>query len=121
MAIQSVWKEVESLKYDPPASKLSFELGVKPLLGMVTDFAVVEESEAELGTVLDIYEKRLGQSKYLGGECFSLTDLHHLPTLDYLMQTQAKKLFECRPNVSAWVADITSRPAWAKVVAMKPH
>ncbi|XP_050363371.1 glutathione S-transferase-like [Argentina anserina] len=121
MAIQSVWQEVEAQKYDPVASKLTYELAIKPFLGMVTDFAVVEEFEAKLGTVLDIYEKRLGQSKYLGGDCFSLADLHHLPTVDYLMATQAKKLFECRPKVSAWVADITARPAWTKFLAMKAH
>ncbi|XP_050363372.1 glutathione S-transferase-like [Argentina anserina] len=121
MAIQSVWQEVEAQKYDPVASKLTFELAVKPFIGMVTDLAVVEEFEAKLGTVLDIYEKRLGQSKYLGGDCFSLADLHHLPTMDYLMATRTKKLFECRPNVSAWVADITARPAWTKVVAMRTY
>nr|XP_011458708.1 PREDICTED: glutathione S-transferase-like [Fragaria vesca subsp. vesca] len=121
MAILSVWTEVEAHKFDPAASKLSYELAIKPLLGMVTDFAVVEEFEAKLGTVLDVYEKRLGQSKYLGGDCFSLADLHHLPTTQYLMGTQAKKLFECRPNVSAWVADITARPAWTKVLAMRAH
>ncbi|KAM5563983.1 glutathione S-transferase [Rosa sericea] len=122
MAILSVWTEVEAQKYDPVASKLTFELVIKPLmLGLVADFAVVEEFEAKLGTVLDVYETRLGKSKYLGGDCFSLADLHHLPTIDYLMGTQAKKLFECRPNVSAWVADITARPAWKKVVAMRAH
>ncbi|PRQ26320.1 putative glutathione transferase [Rosa chinensis] len=78
----------------------------------------------KFGTILDVYETRLGQSKYLGGDCFSLADLHHLPTTHYLMETQAKKLFECCPNVSAWVADITAiRPAWelTKVVAMGTH
>lgn len=119
MAILSVWTEVEVQKFDPAASKLTFELAIKPMLGLVTDFAVVEEFEAKLGIVLDVYETRLGRSKYLGGDCFSLADLHHLPTTHYLMGTQAKKLFECRPNVSAWVADITARPAWKKVVAMR--
>ncbi|KAK4559146.1 hypothetical protein RGQ29_008408 [Quercus rubra] len=119
MAITSVWIEVEAQKYDPAASKLGWELAIKPLLGMSTDTAVVEENEAKLAKVLDVYESRLAQSKYLGGDCFTLADLHHLPTLHYLFGTQVKKLFDSCPHVSAWVADITARPAWLKVLALQ--
>ncbi|XP_030947650.1 glutathione S-transferase-like [Quercus lobata] len=119
MAITSVWMEVEAQQYDPAASKLGWELAIKPLLGMSTDTAVVEENEAKLAKVLDVYESRLAQSKYLGGDCFTLADLHHLPTLHYLFGTQVKKLFDSRPHVSAWVADITARPAWLKVLALQ--
>lgn len=118
MATVSVWMEVEAHQYDPVASKLLWELGLKPFLGMQTDTAVVEENEPKLEKVLDVYEARLSQSKYLGGDCFTLADLHHLPTLNYLMRTQVKKLFDARPKVSAWVADISSRPAWCKVLEM---
>ncbi|KAI4349638.1 hypothetical protein L6164_010202 [Bauhinia variegata] len=116
MAITGVWLEVESQQHDPPASKLVWELGIKPLFGIPTDPKAVEENEAKLGAVLDIYEKRLSQSKYLAGDCFTLADLHHLPSLKYLMNSEAKKLYESRPHVSAWVADITARPAWSKAL-----
>uniref|UniRef100_A0A5B6YKN8 glutathione transferase n=1 Tax=Davidia involucrata TaxID=16924 RepID=A0A5B6YKN8_DAVIN len=120
MAIMSVWMEVEAHHFDPPASKLTWELAIKPLvLGVATDGAVVEENEAQLGKVLDIYEARLAQSKYVAGDCFTLADLHHLPNIQYLMGTQSKKLFDSRPHVSAWCADILARPAWSKVVAMR--
>ncbi|KAI9080259.1 hypothetical protein K1719_037653 [Acacia pycnantha] len=118
-AIIGVWLEVESQHYDPPASKLVWELAIKPMYGMSADTVVVEESEAKLGTVLDIYEKRLSEFKYLAGDCFTLVDLHHLPTIQYLMNSQTRKLFESRPRVHAWVADITARPAWSKVLAMQ--
>ncbi|KAI6695737.1 hypothetical protein NL676_023447 [Syzygium grande] len=59
-----------------------------------------------------------GPVKYLGCDCFTLADLHHIPTLTNLMGTPLKELFETRPKVSAWVADIMARPAWAKVLAM---
>ncbi|CBI36818.3 unnamed protein product, partial [Vitis vinifera] len=119
MAIMSVWMEVEAHQYDPHAAKLCFELCIKPMLGLTTDPAAVEDLEAKLGKVLDVYEARLTQSKYLGGDCLGLADLHHLPTLHYLLGSSAKKLFDSRPHVSAWVADITARPAWAKVIAMQ--
>ncbi|CAK7348276.1 unnamed protein product [Dovyalis caffra] len=118
MATLSVWMEVEAHHFEPAASKLNWELCFKPLFKIPTDTAAVEENEAKLAKVLDIYESRLTQSKYLGGDSFTLADLHHLPSISYLMGTQIKKLFDSRPHVSAWVADITSRPAWSKVVAM---
>ncbi|CAN6561462.1 unnamed protein product [Malus baccata var. baccata] len=119
MAIISLWSEVEAQKFDPAATKLTYELAIKPMFKMTTDAAVVEENEAKLAVVLDVYETRLAQSKYLAGESFTLADLHHLPTIHYLMGTQSKKLFESRPHVLAWVADITARPAWNKVVAQQ--
>ncbi|KAL7151228.1 hypothetical protein ABFS83_04G017400 [Erythranthe nasuta] len=118
MAVASVWAEVEAQKFDPVASKLTWELCTKPFLGMVTDYAVVEEQEALLSKVLDVYEARLVQSKYLGGERFTLADLHHIPIMSYLMGTRVKASFDSHPRVSAWYADISARPASEKVVAM---
>ncbi|KAF5937268.1 hypothetical protein HYC85_024774 [Camellia sinensis] len=119
MAIMSVWMEVEAHEFDPPSSKLAWEQAFKPMFGMTTDVAVVEENEAKLAKVLDIYEARLAQSKYMGGDCFTLVDLHHLPNIQYLMGTQSKKLFDSRPHVCAWCSDILARPNWLKVVAMR--
>ena len=90
--------EVEAHQLDSAASKLRWELALKPEFGKVTpDKAVVEENEAKLAKVLDIYESRLARSKYLACESFSLADLHHLPTIQYLLATEAKKLFYSRP------------------------
>ncbi|KAI4339477.1 hypothetical protein MLD38_024419 [Melastoma candidum] len=119
MAILSVWLEVEAHQFDPVVSKLLWELVYKTMFGIPVDPAVVEENEAKLSKVLEVYEARLGQSKYLAGDCYTLADMHHLPGLSYLMGTQVKKMFDARPRVSAWAADILARPAWAKVVALK--
>ncbi|KAK9206841.1 hypothetical protein WN943_017123 [Citrus x changshan-huyou] len=116
-----VWKEVEALQFDPPSSKLNWELVYKPMFGMTTDPAAVEENEAKLSKILDVYEARLSQSKYLACDSFTLVDLHHLPNINLLLGTPVKKLFDARPHVSAWAADITSRPAWAKVLALLKH
>ncbi|KAJ4700080.1 Glutathione S-transferase [Melia azedarach] len=50
-----VWKEVEAHQFDPPASKLNWELVFKPMFGTSTDTAAVEENEAKLAKVLDVY------------------------------------------------------------------
>ncbi|KAJ0610226.1 putative glutathione transferase [Helianthus annuus] len=114
MAIVGVWIEVEAQKFDQFGSKLAWELAYKPMFGLTTDEAAVEELEKKLEQVLDVYESRLSESKYLGGDCFTLADLHHLPILKYLFGTKAKRLFDARPHVSAWAAEIQSRPAWVK-------
>ncbi|CAN4091451.1 unnamed protein product [Withania somnifera] len=114
LPIMSVWMEVEGQKFEPPATKLTWELGIKPMIGMSTDDAIVKESEEQLSKVLDIYETRLAESKYLGGDSFTLVDLHHLPNIYSLMGTKVKSLFDSRSRVCAWCADILARPAWVK-------
>ncbi|KMS95456.1 hypothetical protein BVRB_008080 [Beta vulgaris subsp. vulgaris] len=119
MADIGVWMEVEAHQFDPAASKLSWELVYKSFFGMEINNVVVEENEAKLAKVLDVYEARLANSKYLGGDSFTLADLHHLPGLHYLSGTKVKHLFDERPLVSAWCKDILARPAWEKVVALQ--
>ncbi|KAK6164743.1 hypothetical protein DH2020_001607 [Rehmannia glutinosa] len=116
MAIIGVWLEVEAQRFDAAGHKLSFEILVKPIKGWTTDEALVEQLQAQLTTVLDVYEKRLAQSKYLGGDDFSLADLHHVPIVNNLLKTKVKALFEERPHVWAWCEDILARPAWKKVL-----
>lgn len=122
MAEMSVWAEVEAHQFDPPASRLVFELVFKPMFGLsggAADNAAVAELQADLCKVLDIYEARLSGMKYLSGERFGLADLHHQPVVHYLVSTPVKAAFDVRPHVSRWVAEILSRPAWVKVAEMQ--
>ncbi|XP_042068134.1 glutathione S-transferase-like [Salvia splendens] len=117
MAVIGVWLEVEAQKFDTAGQKLSFEILVKPIKGLPVDDAVIEEGQAQLAAVLDIYEARLGKSKYLGGDEFSLADLHHIPIVANLLKTKVKTLFDARPAVAAWAATLLARPAWQKINA----
>lgn len=119
MAIIGLWMEVESQKFDASASKLNYEVVIKPIKGMTSDEAVAEELKGQLGSVLDIYEARLAVCKYLGGDDYSLADLHHIPLINNLMKTKYKDVFEDRPNVKAWCANILGRPATQKVLGPK--
>lgn len=119
MAIMSVWMEVEAHQFDRCFMKLGWEIVYKPMFGMATDAAVVAEEETKLNKILDVYEARLAQSKYLGSDSFNLADMHHIPDVQLLIDTNYKSLFESRPHVNAWCKDIMARPAWAKVNAMK--
>ncbi|KAJ8547440.1 hypothetical protein K7X08_011026 [Anisodus acutangulus] len=42
MAIMSVWMEVEGQRFESPPSKLTWELCIKPMIGMSTDDAIVK-------------------------------------------------------------------------------
>ncbi|XP_013610598.1 PREDICTED: LOW QUALITY PROTEIN: glutathione S-transferase F3 [Brassica oleracea var. oleracea] len=94
-ATMSIGTEVEAHQFDPAAKA---------------------EEEAKLARVLDVYEARLKEFKYLAGETFTLTDLHHIPVIQYLLGTPTKKLFTERPRVNEWVAEITKRPASQKIL-----
>ncbi|KAK3415566.1 hypothetical protein EUGRSUZ_H01183 [Eucalyptus grandis] len=119
MATVNMWIEVEAHQFDPVASRLQRELVYRQMIGMAPDTAVFGENWTRLTELLDIYEAQLSQSKYLGCDFFTLADLHHLPALTNLMGTPAKALFDARPKVSAWVANIMARPAWVKVLALR--
>ncbi|XP_071725164.1 glutathione S-transferase APIC-like [Rutidosis leptorrhynchoides] len=65
------------------------------------------------------YDKRLGESRFLEGEDFSLADLSHLLNAHYLVNaTDIKELFTSRKNVERWWNQISSRDSWNKVVDM---
>ncbi|KAJ7972930.1 glutathione S-transferase-like [Quillaja saponaria] len=116
--IAATWIDVEDHQFDPPASKLRDELVEKTRNGLPTDETVVAEEEDKLIEILDVYEERLSNSKYLGGDRFTSADLTHLPNLYYLTgaSVTVKHLFDERPHVRAWCTTILSRPAWIKVV-----
>ncbi|KAG9154159.1 hypothetical protein Leryth_000632 [Lithospermum erythrorhizon] len=122
MAIVSVWMEVEVQKFDAVGSKLTYELAFNPLRGNPINEAVVDENMEKLIKILDVYEAKLAESKYLAGDCFTLADLHHLPVMHHLMNTKVKAVFDERPHVSSWSTDILARPAWIKVAELqKPY
>ncbi|XP_076885230.1 glutathione S-transferase-like isoform X3 [Bidens hawaiensis] len=121
-ALEDVWLEVEAHKFDPVVGKLVWELCMKRFLfGQNGDEDIVNEEEKKLGSVLDVYEARLSESKYLGGDSFSLADLSHAPMTNFLMGTEMKRVFNARPHVSAWVADMLARPACVKVFGVSAY
>ncbi|KAF5192625.1 Glutathione s-transferase [Thalictrum thalictroides] len=116
-AVVVVWTEVESQQYNPPISTLVYELLIKGMYGMTTDQAVVDAESAKFGKVLDVYEARLSENKYLAGNFYSLADQNHIPYTYFLMKTPAASLINDRPHVKAWWENISSRPSFQKVLA----
>ncbi|KAG6556904.1 hypothetical protein Mapa_001319 [Marchantia paleacea] len=46
---------------------------------------------AKFEAVLDVYEKRLSESKYLAGDFFSLADLSHITYTYYFIELPTKE------------------------------
>ncbi|KAJ6827542.1 glutathione S-transferase F11-like [Iris pallida] len=114
------WLEAESQNFNPPCSALVFQLAFAPRMGLKQDPASIEQNEGKLAKVLDVYEQRLGESRFLAGDEFSLADLSHLPNSHYLVNATDKGgLITSRKNVGRWWEEISSRESWKKVVEMQ--
>ncbi|KAH6821396.1 hypothetical protein C2S53_006227 [Perilla frutescens var. hirtella] len=113
------WLEAEGQTFNPPSSVLVFQLAFAPRMKLKQDENVIKQNEAKLANVLDVYDKRLEESRYLAGDDFTLADLSHLPNVQYLNGTDVGELFRSRKNVDRWWDDISSRESWKKVVEMQ--
>uniref|UniRef100_A0A803NJB4 glutathione transferase n=1 Tax=Cannabis sativa TaxID=3483 RepID=A0A803NJB4_CANSA len=61
-----------------------FQLAFAPLMKIKQNPYAIKENEDKLGKVLQVYDKRLGEIRFLGGDEFSLADLSHLPNINIL-------------------------------------
>ncbi|KAL1351784.1 hypothetical protein HN51_015653 [Arachis hypogaea] len=111
------WVEAEGQSFNPPSSALVFQLAFAPRMKLKQDQGVIRQNEEKLAKVLDVYEKRLSQTRFLAGDDFSLADLSHLPNAHYLVTgTDRAPLFTQRDNVSRWWNDISTRQSWNEVL-----
>ncbi|KAL3845364.1 hypothetical protein ACJIZ3_002767 [Penstemon smallii] len=114
------WLEAEGQNFHPPSSVLVFQLAFAPRMKIKQDENLIKLNEAKLAKVLDVYERRLGESRYLAGDEFTLADLSHLPNTQYLVNgTTVAELFTSRKNVERWWDEISSRESWKEVVEMQ--
>lgn len=115
-AVIEQWMEVESHTYNPPSSFMVFQLAFARI---PQNQAEIAKNEKKFSKVLDVYEKRLSESKYLGGDEFSIADLSHLPNTEYIVKATGKsELITSRKYVNAWWEDISSRDSWKKIREM---
>lgn len=112
------WLEAEGQSFNPPSSVLVFQLAFAPRMKLKQDENQIKQNEVKLSKVLDVYEKRLGESRFLAGDEFTLADLSHLT--QYLVNgTDRGEFFTSRENVGRWWGEISSRESWKKVVEMQ--
>nr|CAB3497155.1 unnamed protein product [Digitaria exilis] len=79
-----------------------------------------EQRKKDLEKLLDIYEQRLEEARYLAGDNFTIADLSHLPNADRLASDpRSRRLFESRKNVSRWWNDVSGRDTWQYVKSLQ--
>jgi glutathione S-transferase len=118
-ALVEQWISVETSYYNA-AEKLVGELVFKPMFGGQPDETVVAAEDIRLQEVLAVLNKRLGEAKYLAGEDFTVADIIYMPYTAYLLgTTRYATAFDKYENVARWWKDISSRPAWQRVLALK--
>lgn len=107
--------EVEAHQFHPAIQPIIYEYFVAPIQGNTPDQTIIDTHLQKLQKVLDIYDQKLRNTKYLAGDYYTLADLHHLPYTHYFMTTPYAHFINDRPNVKAWWEDISSRPSFNKV------
>jgi glutathione S-transferase len=112
-ALVEQWLEVEAQNFNPAVKDSLKQASTSPV-----DEEKLTQSLAKFGKVLDVYEARLSNTKFLAGDVISLADLSHLTTGWKLFDKYKKGsvCFEGRPHVKAWWEATSSRPAWKKVI-----
>jgi len=117
-AMVDVWTEVDAHTYHPALSPVVYECIINPMMrGIPTNEKVVAESLEKLKKVLEVYEARLSNHKFLAGDFVSFADLNHFPYTFYFMATPHAVLFDSYPHVKAWWERIMARPAVQKIAA----
>ncbi|XP_066363187.1 glutathione S-transferase 4-like [Miscanthus floridulus] len=119
-AMVDVWLEVEAHQLSPTAIAIVVECIFASFLGRERNQAAVDENVEKLKKVLEVYEARLSQSRYLAGDFLSLADLSHFTIMHYFMATEYATLVEALPHVSAWWEGLAARPAAKKVAEFMP-
>ncbi|XP_037442295.1 probable glutathione S-transferase GSTF1 [Triticum dicoccoides] len=107
-----VWTEVEAHQYHQALRLIMLECFLNPTLrGLPTNQEVVYEAVEKTKKVLEIYEARLSEHRYLAGDFFSFADLNHFASTFYIVDaTPYGSLLDSYPRVKAWWEDLMSRP-----------
>lgn len=114
------WIEAEGQNFNPASSILVFQLAFAPRMKVPQDEKAIKQNEEKVSKVLDVYEQRLGESRFLAGDEFSLADLSHLPNGHYLVNVADRaELFTSRKNVERWWNEISGRESWKEVVELQ--
>ncbi|RCV19454.1 hypothetical protein SETIT_3G386000v2 [Setaria italica] len=110
------WLRNEEHAFNPPSRALFCHLAF-PLDEEGDDDNDIDMQRRRLEEVLEVYEQRLGDRKYLAGDEFTLADLAHLPNCHHIAESgRFRYLLESRRNVWRWWSTISSRDSWQQVV-----
>jgi glutathione S-transferase len=76
-----IWLESSSRNLTPILEKVVYERVFKKMRNEKCDYDVVDQALSELPKILEIFNDRLRNNKYLAGDSFTIADLDALPYL----------------------------------------
>jgi GSH-dependent disulfide-bond oxidoreductase len=102
--------------------------GTGPMLGQLgyfTKFAqekiphAIERYTKEAHRLLNVLDKRLGETRYLAGADFTIADIMNFTWANAARSFLGLDLAPY-PNLVRWLDELAARPAFAKALALKP-
>lgn len=113
-----MWLEAESQSMSPIISKIVYEIMFRKIKepGTMIDTKIINKEIINLKKVLCIYENRLNQSKYIGGDSFSIADISNIPCMYALVKCGYKSILKEFPTTYKWIKKLMSRESIKKVL-----
>jgi glutathione S-transferase len=115
------WISVADSYFAPHAQPLIIETLFRRYLGGERNAHAIDAGRAGMQPALDVMDRALASDPYLGGQEFTLADVHFMPYLEYLAQTGQGEHVEGRRNLKAWWARVSSRSTWRRVAQTGPQ
>jgi glutathione S-transferase len=111
-ALMEQWISVETSNFTPHAMKFIYH----SIFKREQTPEVLAAAKVGLEHACDVLEGALEGKPYLCGDELTLADICYAPYIEYAMGSDAREMFESRPNVAAWWKRVSERPAWQKAV-----
>lgn len=109
------WISVEQSYFSPTAMKAVMEIWYSSMQGREADKSVIQAGLEGTKRSLDVLDAALAGNEYLVGT-YSLAEVCFSPYFQYLQDMGIDGHVKERPNVSAWWARVSGRPAWQKAI-----
>jgi glutathione S-transferase len=106
---------VDSYAYGAMISAIVIQRVVMPMVGGVTDEAIIAAALPTAEVSLRAFEDLLAGHAYLAGDALSLADLHLAPVMAYFSGTpEGQARLPTYPNLARWWAAVSARPAMTR-------
>jgi glutathione S-transferase len=115
------WIQVADAYFVPHAHGIIFETLFRPFLGGAKNEQAIADGREGIQLPLDTLDRWLSSNAFLGGDAFSLADIHWMPYFEYLSKIGEGEPIVRRHHVDAWWRRVSARPAWHKVARTGPQ
>ena len=102
--------------------------GTGPMTGQLAHFAkyakeklpyAIDRYTKEVGRLHDVLDRRLGETKFLGGDEYSMADVMNFSWAKGAVDNFGLST-DTRPNLKRWLDEVGARPAVVKARSLKP-